>query len=137
MDKIERLLCEWGYWLQNTKVESDRGSPKMASSRINQMMAGQIEKGFIAPVFRSVELAGFALNQEADERYLIVDKAIARLPKRRREAVMIEYLFCVNGNQEDKASYMRPAVKRNTYAELLKFAKIQLINAPDVKALLK
>lgn len=137
MIELRRLLSEWGYWLRNSEVAGPKNYPVMAVSKLNLMIAGRMEVVYNKPILGSVELVNVELNELADKRYAVIDRAIARLPKRRREAVMIEFFFCVNGTQEEKASYMTPPVKQNTYSELLNFALIQLSAQADVKNLLK
>lgn len=131
---VEKLLRGWGIWLRYSKIKADQ-YPVMAVSKIYRMMEGQT--GLAAPRYQSVIPVGVELNDESDKLYSVVDKAVAALPRRRREAVMVEFVWCINGRQEDKGQYMSPAVKQNTFSELIKFALNQIADNPEVKMLLK
>ena len=63
----------------------------------------------------------------------IMDRAICRLPKRRKEVIMLEYRRV--GTQALKAKGMGIALK--TYENHLAIARTQLAMQPDVKKLLK
>lgn len=61
-----------------------------------------------------------------DQLFVGVERAVAKLPKRQREAVVLEFLREPNANHEEKGLMMRPPCTRVTFTRHLNSALNQL-----------
>ncbi|ULJ67892.1 hypothetical protein [Wielerella bovis] len=128
--EIDVLLKLWGAWSRGGFEARVSGS----LSPIARLMCGVVSG---KPCSVVLPVGVVWLNDDnLDDIMVTVERAIARLPRRRREAVRVEFYLAPRASQMEKGAMLSPPVGQSMYCQHLNFALKQLSAMPDVKKLL-
>lgn len=119
---IDDLLEHWARW----RAIRESNGLSYATSRLAVLMGGGIVCGS--------GNSSLPYGVDADSAGAVMDRAICRLPLRRRQVVAVEY--CKIGKQAAKAAGMKPPYALQSYRDALCLARKELSKQPDVKKLL-
>ena len=117
---IVDLLTAWGRWSRGGTLGLRYGKENV----LYGLMMGRV-RGL--PVYCSAIPQGVDFGSRSpDDMFVGVERAIAKLSKRRREAIVLEFLRAPNATQEEKGYLMRPPCSRVSYTLHLNSALNQL-----------
>lgn len=126
--KIEELLSAWARWCLGDGHFSVAGT-NVLYNWMHGVVSGRTCRSFVP---FGVDMGSLS----PDALFCEVERAVAGLPRRQREAVRVEFLSGRECTQMDKARSMQPPCSQSVYSRHLNLALNQLANSEVLSKLL-